>query len=561
MNSSTIHIKSDITPYFVGLVLLAIGLTLSPFLMSVAQFFLLAVWLFDGLSLRLSTIRNASLGAKVKEGLRLAGENMRMKMRLFFHNKIAVVLVSLYVLHVIGAFYSSDIQYALKDLRIKLPLLLLPLIFSSMPSLNRRQRDLLLWLYILSVFVATWFSFAKYVRHDYSDVREISRFISHIRFSLQIVFCIFIIGYYCFKRRYKWWIQSLCLLLVFWLFVQFYILESLSSYVVFLALLAVSLLFLFFRVRASAVSRVVMLVLLVVVPAITGLLLYRLIAPMVKVEHVDFEHLEKETALGNPYVHDPDHFPLEDGRYVGLYYCEKEMREAWCHRGTMGYDSVTDLGVSIGATLPRYLTSKGLRKDAQGVAALSDEDIRNVEQGVANYNNWKHPGLRARLSVAIYEINRYRRNHDPNGGSLSQRLEYTKTSLYLIRQHPVFGVGTGDVPDAFRQAYDELQSPLLPQFRHRAHNQYLAITIGFGIVGLILFLFVLSFPYFSSRHNRTCLYTIFLCVILLSMIPEDTIETQAGATFYAFFNALFLLALRPSNGQSSIEKPDKPQTP
>ena len=107
------------------------------------------------------------------------------------------------------------------------------------------------------------------------------------------------------------------------------------------------------------------------------------------------------------------------------------------------------------------------------------------DESVANYNNWKHPGLHTRLSVAIYEINRYRRNHDPNGGSLSQRLEYTKTSLYLIRQHPVFGVGTGDVPDAFRQAYDELQSPLLPQFRHRAHNQYLAITIGFGIVGLI----------------------------------------------------------------------------
>lgn len=553
--------KSEMSPYFIGLALLAIGLTLSPFLMSVAQFFLLGVWLFDGLSARLSSFREVSLGVKIKEGFRLTGENVRAKIRVFFRNRIAVVLVSLYLLHVVGLFYSSDVHYALKDLRIKLPLLLLPLIFSSMPPLNRRQRDVLLLLYVLSVFIATWFSFAKYVRHDYEDVREISRFISHIRFSLQIVFCIFIIGYYCFKCRFKWWINVLCLLLVVWLFVQFYILESLSSYVVFLALSAVSLLFLFFKVRGRAAFRFVMSVLLIAVPLITAVLLYRFVKPMVKAEHVDFENLETHTALGNPYLHDTVHFPLEDGRYVGLYYCEPELYEAWKQRSQVDIQADTYDGERILPTLSRYLTSKGLRKDAQGVAALTDEDIRNIEQGVANYNNWRHHGLRARLSVAIYEINRYRRNHDPNGGSLSQRLEYTKASFYLIRQHPLLGVGTGDLPMAFSQAYDELQSPLVPQYRHRAHNQYLAIMVGFGAVGLLLFLFVLLFPYLSSRTNRTYLYTIFLCIILLSMFPEDTIETQAGATFYAFFNALFLLDLPRCSRHSCGNRTIKSQLP
>jgi hypothetical protein len=33
---------------------------------------------------------------------------------------------------------------------------------------------------------------------------------------------------------------------------------------------------------------------------------------------------------------------------------------------------------------------------------------------------------------------------------------------------------------------------------------------------------------------------VFLCIMLLSMFPEDTLETQAGATLFAFFEALLL---------------------
>jgi O-antigen ligase len=182
-----------------------------------------------------------------------------------------------------------------------------------------------------------------------------------------------------------------------------------------------------------------------------------------------------------------------------------------------------------------------LRKDAEGVMALSDEDIHNIEQGVANYNNWKHPGLRARLSSTLFEYGLYRKYDNPNGGSLSQRIEFTRASFYLIRQHPWFGVGTGDVPQAFSQAYDEIHSPLKEEFRFRAHNQYLAIAVAFGLMGLAFFLVVLLYPYFSSKRNRSYLFTVFLCIILLSMFPEDTLETQAGASLFAFFEALLVV--------------------
>ena len=227
-----------------------------------------------------------------------------------------------------------------------------------------------------------------------------------------------------------------------------------------------------------------------------------------------------------------------------------ELQEAWSQRSELPFEGTTTDGESLEATLARYLTSKDLRKDAQGVMALTDEDVKNIEQGVANYNNWKHPGLRARLSSTLFEYHLYRHFNNPNGGSLSQRLEYTRASFHIIGRHPWFGVGTGDVPQAFAQSYDEIDSPLKEDYRFRAHNQYLAIAVAFGLVGLVFFLFVLFYPWLASKRNHTYLYMVFLCVILLSMFPEDTLETQAGVTLFAFFEA-FLLFAKPNPVPSS----------
>lgn len=518
---------------------MAVSLTLSPFLMGASQFLIMGVWLFTG-------------------------DPVKVKLQRFFHNKIAMVLVSLYLLHLIGLIYTSDFAYAFKDLRVKLPLLILPLVLSSERPLDKKHFDLLMLIYVASVFVATCISFGYYLKNDYGDIREISHFISHIRFCLNIVMAMGIILYYIYERPitkgkvvpafstktalngYVMWF------LLFWFVSQIYLFESLSGYLAFAGLVVASLLYLYFTKVRSTTWKVVGLAVVIAVPVVAGLLVHRTFNRLLEVEPVDLATLEKKTALGNDYWHDTICFPVEDGQYIGLYFCRPEMREAWNHRSALDYDGLTCNGENLEATLARYLTSKGLRKDASGVAALTDEDLRNVENGVANYNNLTHPGVRARLSETAFEYNQYRRYNNPNGGSLSQRIEYTRASWHLIQQHPVFGVGTGDLPNAYQRAYDELQSPLEPQYRHRAHNQYLSITVGFGIVGLLLFLVMLLLPYCSAKRYRTYLYTVFLVIALLSMLPEDTIETQAGVMWFAFFNTLLIFAL--GNGEEEPQK-------
>ena len=518
--------------YLLGLLMVAVGLTLSPFLMGMSQFWLVLVWLVDGIVAR----------------------DFKQKLSRFWHNKAAVLLVAFYLMHVVGLLWTSDFEYAMKDLRVKLPILVMPFVLSSMEPLDRKRFDFVLLVYVLSVFIATQFSFFRYVRHDYEDVREISRFISHIRFCLNIVFSMAVIGYYLYKRSISkgkgmpsFGIkvvvdQFLMWLLLFWFAYVVFIFESLSGYVILVAVALATLLFAFLRWKKGRGWRVALGVSALMVIAAVVVVVWAVVKPMVEVKPVDFSTLEKTTAQGNPYWHDTIHNPVEDGKYVGLYYNRTELREAWSQRSELPFDGTTADGENLEATLARYLTSKYLRKDAQGVMALTDEDIHNIEQGVANYNNWKHPGLRARLSSTLFEYNLYRRYNNPNGGSLSQRIEYTRASFHIIGRHPWFGVGTGDVPQTFAQTYDEIHSPLKEEFRFRAHNQYLAIAVAFGLVGLTFFLFVLLYPWFASKRTHTYLNMVFLCIILVSMFPEDTLETQAGATLFAFFMALLLFA-------------------
>jgi O-antigen ligase len=108
-----------------------------------------------------------------------------------------------------------------------------------------------------------------------------------------------------------------------------------------------------------------------------------------------------------------------------------------------------------------------------------------------------------------------------------------------MKTSPVIGVGTGDVPEAFRRQYEISDSKLSMKWRLRSHNQYLSFGVAFGILGLIWFMYVLAFPY-TKHGDQGWLFSSFFIIALLSMLTEDTLETQAGVTFFTFFYCLFM---------------------
>ena len=528
--------------YLVGLILIGIFLPTSKFGLSVSQFYLIILWFLLGLDMRAinkmfpeKSFLNRII-SRVIVSFKCIWYNIKTRFNDFIHNKVAVVMVSMYLLHFIGLIYTSDFQYAFKDLRIKLPILAFPLILSSMKPLNKKQFDTVIWFFISSVFFVTVLGAIKFFRRDFVDVRELSVFVSHIRVSLCMVFSIFILGYYFIKRNYNIIVKAIIIFLIIWFLWQITIWESFISVLIIAALCIVLALFFIFKSKNIAV-KISTILLIIAASAVMFVVPYKIICDYNNPEKVITEQLDTHTRLGNPYVFDTISFGIEDGRYVGLYLSKTEMLDAWNKRSDMKIRNEYDDGYHC---LVRYLTSKDLRKDADGVNQLLDSDIANIENGIANYNYIENPGVKTRIMKIMIAYRNYKRNGDANGSSVFQRIEFIKASFGIIKDNILLGVGTGDIANAFADYYEDTNSKLRPEYRFRSHNQYLAITVAFGVLGLFWFLFSLLYPYFADKKNRNYIYFVFLFIMMLSMLTEDTIETQIGVTLFAFFNSFLV---------------------
>ncbi len=254
----------------------------------------------------------------------------------------------------------------------------------------------------------------------------------------------------------------------------------------------------------------------------------------------DLENIEYYSAKGNPYYNDTVNYRVENGSYIGLYVCDIELRESWNNRSDFDYDGSDEKGQQLKHTLIRYLNSKGLRKDEEGVNQLSDVDIRNVEKGFANIFYTKKFSINSRIYKLLWEYQTVQHGGNPGGLSVVQRSEYWKASWAIIKSHFWIGVGTGDLDLVFKFQYDKMDSVLPLEFRHRSHNQFFAIWIAFGILGLIWFIYSLLYPPLKRKMLFEYTYFIFFVVMVLSMLVEDTLETQMGVTLYAFLNTMLL---------------------
>ena len=161
--------------YFYGLILLAISLPLSIFAVSLSQIILLTNWLVEG--------------------------RYREKWERFRKNPALWIFLSLYILHAIALLWSDDAGYSAKDMRVKLSLFVLPLIMGTSISMVRSQVNRILLFFTLSVFVASMASMMALVgllNVEVEGYRDLSLFMSHIRFSLMVVLSILIVVWYLF---------------------------------------------------------------------------------------------------------------------------------------------------------------------------------------------------------------------------------------------------------------------------------------------------------------------------------------------------------------------------
>jgi len=500
-------------------------------LLSVAFFMPLSVWMVSVFSIAMAV--NWIIGFEYRE-----------KSKILTEKKELLLIPALFLLYVVWLLNTSNFNQAITEFKLKLPLLLFPLLAGAYGSFSSNRYRMILFAFIAGCVVAVvagYAALAGFIHIPVRDSRDLSLFLPSIRLSILLNMAIFASLYLAFNNETGPLVLR-ALLAVIALMMSLFLFRLLSV----TGIIILVLISLFSAVYYLTISRKWIVGLITAAAAIFAALFFTIgISRAWNNLHIpekpEVNTVTEKTPSGNNYNSNPKENLLERGYLVWNNVCEEEMRPQWNHRSRIPYDSTDMAGNDLRVTLIRYISYLGMRKDSTAIASLTQKDIKNIEAGFANplYADIGNPF--AKWYEVAWQIDRRLKGANPSGHSVTQRLEFYKASIFIISQNPLTGTGTGDVRSAFDDAYRFTDSPLTPEYRLMAHNQYLTFAITFGIPGMIIALGLMLSPAIVARKRLSYLFVIFLAIIFISMFNDDTFESAIGTSFFSYFYTLFLL--------------------
>ncbi|MGE0087963.1 MAG: O-antigen ligase family protein [Bacteroidales bacterium] len=518
--------------YYWALVLAAVSLPLSKFTLSISLIVLVINWILEG--------------------------NLKKKLDCLRKNVAFWAILIIFLIHIAWLINTTNFNYAFHDLKNKIILVVFPMVMFSSKLLSRKEfQRIILW-FSAAVIASSIISTAilvELINAPIDTPNGISIFISHIRFSLLINVAIFSMGYLVFSNDYNIPKSTKIVLVtsVIWLVFFLFLLKSLTGIIIFLVVLFIIITIISFKIN-FVVYRLFVQVGILTIFLLTATFLTHSISKFYSTDRIDVNQLEKHTLSGNLYSHNLSDKQIENGHYVWLYLSSEELEKEWNKRSKISIHEKDNKGQLIYYTAVRYLTSLNLRKDSVGVSQLTNQDVQNIESGMANHIYVNKYALYPRIYQVLWEFDVFNKNQNPAGNSTTQRILFLKTANKIISKNFFTGVGTGDVQDAFSQQYIEDESQLPENRRHRAHNQWVTFLLTFGVFGFIIVLIAFFYPLYYLKAYRSFLFAVFFLIAFMSMLNEDTLETQTGVSFFSYFYSLFLLEIELLKKQKNNEQ-------
>lgn len=516
--------------HFVSLLLAFASLPFSNFSLSVALIALTVNWL-------------------------LAGNWSARFLRIKTDRELLLFLL-LYLSLIVGLLYTSNYVYALKDLKLKLPLLLIPVVVTTSEPLKPKEYLTVLAVFCLAVLAASGYSTYLFATNYFmggSNVRNISPFISHIRLSLMVGMAAFTLFWFSVKNSLGTGISGRVLLLILALWLVFFllILQSLTGIVAFVLTAILLLVVSIFKIKNDGYR-------LASIVFVTFFMLFVLSYLTHSVDRfftrnfVDFSQLSSHTQKGNPYYHDPNAREYENGNLIWVNVCWSEMEKEWNKVASLPFSGNDKMGQPLSFTALRYLTSLGYTKDSAGISKLDKADILLIEAGATSvvFKN-KRFGIYPRLYQLLWEIDQYKNFGKISGSPFIQRLVYLRTAFRIIADNFFLGVGTGDLIDEFYAYYQKFEPQLERKYWYPSHNMFVTQFVTLGLWGFIVFLVAWFIPFFLRKAHSTFISLAFFSIVTLSMLNEDTLLTHIGISFTALFYSFLVLAKPICNGNEN----------
>jgi O-antigen ligase len=487
----------------------------------------LAVWAFMlplwnlGMSLAMFFLLFVAIAAAI--------QNKKFVFFPVLRNPIYLSFLVVWLLILLGVFRGGENNLIWKEIKTLLPLVLAPLFLQNLNPLSKSEKSVIWKVFFSSVAISAFVCVVyAAVKYPLPEPRSASLFISHIRFSLMAVLAL--IGAWGLPN-----VVSLQFKIVFSVivFLFFFFVGTLTGWG-FLILLIV-LLF------ASKSKRNTIVVLGSTFIA-AGILFYFLVnsAPCNSIQNE-----LTQSSKGEKYIHESSNFQTENKNKIFINIAPLELDSAWLVRTGRSMSEKDARGQLVQTTLIRYLASKGLPKDAIGIQQLTDRDILNIQAGYTNCNEPQWNALEKRWHQIVFEYQTFKSGENPSGHSVFQRLEYYKAAKFILQQNLLFGVGQGNVKQAYREAYTQTSPSLDEKVQHAVHNQFLSYWIAAGILASLSFLLYFFFMWKQARRNKIALA--FVILAFLSCLTEDTLTTQPGVAFFAFFSTFFFFLPKKEN--------------
>ncbi len=516
------HQKISKDIIFFAMLLVAVSLFFSRFLISIGFIIVFANWIFEG---------------RFKE-----------KFDFIKNNKVGFYILLLWLFHIIGLLHTENIVAGLDDVRTK-SFLLIILAYGSGTQLSSKRKNIVFYVYILSAVLATIISSLNFYFGNETagieDLGGISLVGGNLYQAILVNFAISLLCYFVISTKNNKY-TLLYYISILWFIIYLFLLNSLTGYLLFFILFIYNSVYFFFKQKKTRNKFKIIttfLLTIILLSTYTGLT----IKDFYTTDNINYKQLPKTTINGNTYTHYTISKQQENGHFLHIYLCEKELQKEWNKRSVFDYNGLDNKQQNIAQTLIRYLSSKNLTKDSVGVWALHNTDIQFIENGYANYLYTNKYSLKARLYIVIWQLDKYYNQAYANRQTISQRIVYTKTAFELIKKHFWTGVGPGDVRDESRKYIADTNSGLTSEYSNRVHIQFLVEFIGLGIFGFLGFIFIIFYPYFKNKLWQDYLFTSFYLLIIFGCFSAFLFESQIGITFFSFFYSMMFLKKQYTN--------------
>jgi O-antigen ligase len=144
------------------------------------------------------------------------------------------------------------------------------------------------------------------------------------------------------------------------------------------------------------------------------------------------------------------------------------------------------------------------------------------------------PTFKNKVSYLRYDLSSIEEKTYVPGSSDGNRFVSFKAGWALLRQHPVTGVGFGDIEDETDEFYEANFPQMSGSDKILPSSEWMMYGSGTGWFGIILFSFVMLIPFFLKVVQKNIFWILLNIFIAVSYLFDIGLEVQFGVFIHAF---------------------------